>query len=94
MPKPSRRRLEPSPLPPNPAFWAALNREYSAAEAQRVQPGPHDHYRQPMRWLRQNCDECHRKKLDWMLAQPRGSHYRRHGERIQQIIERRDANAE
>ena len=72
------------------AFWAARQAEYSAAEAQR--PPEMDvharHAKMPMNKLHATCDVCWRKKLDWMLAQPEGTHTRRHGERLAGIAAR------
>ena len=71
------------------AFWAARQAEYSAAEVQR--PPEMDlgrHAKLPMMKLHATCDVCWQKKLDWMLAQPEGTHMRRHGERLAGIAQR------
>lgn len=71
------------------SFWAARNEEYAEAEAAR--PPKLDvharHAKMPMGKLAATCEPCWKRKLGWMLAQPRGTHVRRHGERLAGIAE-------
>ncbi len=71
-------------------FWARRQAEYAEAEAQR--PPELDvhakHARMAMSRLHNVCVPCWDRKLAWMLAQPRGTHVRRHGERLAGIAKR------